>query len=115
MPSSKTYFNARNILVDVEDESRVTGIIDFGDSVQTSLIADVALSVMGQLADPETAEDSIRELVAAYCEVVPLLAEELELLNSLIAGRIVQNIVMTSWHRARNPAGQSAGAPAQKR
>src|SRR6185295_3593495 len=31
-------FNARNIIVDASDESRVTGIIDFGDSVHTALI-----------------------------------------------------------------------------
>jgi hydroxylysine kinase len=98
-------FNARNILVDMEDESRITGVIDFGDSVYTSLIADVAVGVMGQLADPETAQDSIREFVSAYCQVEPLLAEELEMLNWLIAGRIVQNVVITSWHRTRNPAG----------
>ncbi len=98
-------FNARNILVDVKDESRITGVIDFGDSVHTALIADVAVGVMGQLADPETAEESIREFVAAYFQVAPLLPEELELLNWLIAGRIVQNVVITSWHRTRNPAG----------
>jgi hydroxylysine kinase len=96
-------FNARNIIVDSSDESRVTGIIDFGDSVHTGLIADVAVGVMGQLTTPETADEAIRDFVRAYCEIEPLDTEELALIDWLIAGRIVQNVVITSWHRARNP------------
>lgn len=97
-------FNARNILVDPNDEARISGVIDFGDAVHTALIADVAVGVIGQLATPDKADEAIREFVGAYCEVEPLTAEELALLNWLIAGRIVQNVVMTSWHRARNPS-----------
>jgi Ser/Thr protein kinase RdoA (MazF antagonist) len=98
-------FNARNLIVDPADESRIVGVIDFGDSVHTALVADVAVGVIGQLAAPETADESMREFVDAYCDVVPLSPEELAMLPLLIAGRIVQNVVMTSWHRARNPGG----------
>ena len=98
-------FNARNLIVDAADESQVVGVIDFGDSVHTALVADVAVGVIGQLAAPETADDSIRDFVHAYCEVEPLSSEELAILPQLIAGRIVQNVVMTAWHRARNPGG----------
>ena len=98
-------FNARNVIVDAADESQVVGVIDFGDSVHTALVADVAVGVIGQLAAPETADESIREFVRAYCEVEPLSSEELAILPRLIAGRIVQNVVMTSWYRARNPGG----------
>lgn len=98
-------FNARNILVDPEDESRITGVIDFGDSVHTALVADVAVGVIGQLASADTADDSIRDFVSAYREVEPLVDEELQILNWLIAGRIVQNVLLTSWHRSHNPAG----------
>jgi len=98
-------FNARNILVDPDDESRVVGIIDFGDAVHTALIADVAVGVTGQLATPETAQDAIREFVDAYCEVEPLHQEELALLNTLIAGRTVLNAVLTAARRAA-PSGE---------
>ena len=97
-------FNARNILVDPTDEARVTGVIDFGDAVHTALVADVAVGVIGQLATPDNADDAIREFVSAYCEVEPLTSEELPILPWLIAGRTVQNVVMTSWHRAHNPS-----------
>jgi hydroxylysine kinase len=96
-------FNARNIIVDASDESRVTGIIDFGDSVHTALIADVAVGAVGQLSDAQTADEAIQHFVRAYCEVEPLDRQELALLPWLIAGRIVQNVVITSWRRARDP------------
>lgn len=98
-------FNARNVIVDPAEESRVVGVIDFGDSVHTALAADVAVGAVGQLAAPDTADESMREFVGAYCEVEPLDSEELAILPRLIAGRIVQNVVMTSWHRARNAGG----------
>ncbi len=97
-------FNARNIIVDPSDASLITGIIDFGDSVHTALVADVAVGIVGQLASPETAEKTIRDFVRAYCDVESLLPEELALLPFLIAGRIVQSVVIMSWHRAHNRA-----------
>lgn len=98
-------FNARNVIVDPADESLVVGVIDFGDSVHTALVADVAVGAIGQLAAPETADESIRDFVRAYCAVERLSSEELAILPRLIAGRIVQNVVMTSWYRAREPGG----------
>lgn len=98
-------FNARNILVDPEDESRVVGIIDFGDAVHTALVADVAVGVTGQLSAPETADDALREFVAAYGEIEPLREQERRLLNGLIAGRIVLNTVLTAWSRQQHPSG----------
>jgi len=94
-------FNARNIIVDATDTSRVSGIIDFGDALNTALIADVAVGVIGQLATPETADQAVGEFVHAYCVIEPLSSEELQLLNWMVAGRIVQNIVLISWHRTR--------------
>lgn len=98
-------FNARNILVHPDDESRVVGIIDFGDAVYTALVADVAVGVTGQLSAPEAADGAVREFVGAYCEVEPLREEELMLLNWLIAGRIALNTVWTAWWRLQHPSG----------
>jgi len=99
-------FNARNILVDPQDEARVVGIIDFGDAIHTALAADVAVGVTGQLATPETADEAMREFVAAYCEVAPLRQDELAILDWLIAGRIVLNVVLTAWRRMQQSSGE---------
>ncbi len=96
-------FNSRNLLVDPNDEGRITGIIDFGDLVHTALVADIAVGVIGQLASAETADESMRDFVEGYCSVEPLRAQELEILPWLIAARIVQNVTVTSWYRAQSP------------
>jgi Ser/Thr protein kinase RdoA (MazF antagonist) len=99
-------FNAHNIIVDPDDGSRIVGIIDFGDAVHTARIADVAVGVMGQLTTPESADEAIREFVDGYRAEQPLRTDEMGVLNWLIAGRIAQNVVITAWHRAQNPASQ---------
>jgi len=95
-------FSVRNIIVDPHEESRVVGIIDFGDAVHTGLICDVAIGATGQLAMPETANEAVHDFVEAYCQVEPLQKEELALLKWLIAGRIVLNVVLTAWRRIEN-------------
>lgn len=94
-------FNARNIIVDSEDDTSVVGIIDFGDATPTARVADLAVGVIGQLSTPQSAEVAMREFVNAYQEVSPLNADEMSLLPWLVAGRIVQNVILTSWYRSR--------------
>lgn len=96
-------FNARNIIVDQQDTSRVVGVIDFGDALHTARVADVAIGVIGQLSNADTAELAMHEFIAAYQSVTPLDAAECALLNWLVAGRIVQNVIMTTWYRTHGP------------
>lgn len=103
-------FNARNIIVDTEDDARITGVIDFGDAAHTARIADVAVGVIGQLSAPQGAEHAMHAFIEAYQEVSPLDAEEMLLLPWLVAGRIVQNVILTSWYRSRRPDEQHFAA-----
>ena len=95
--------NSSNVLVDPADETVVAGIIDFGDSVYTALVADVAIAAVAQISDIATAPESISDLVRGYEEIEPLLATELEILNWLIAARVVVAVLIRYWHRSRNP------------
>jgi len=99
--------NDQNLLVDPDDENVIAGIIDFGDLVDTVLVADVAI-VAADLAlqARDSSRDSIADVVMAYHEVTPLLPAELVVLNPLIAGRILTDVLIGSWHRRRNPSGQ---------
>jgi Ser/Thr protein kinase RdoA (MazF antagonist) len=101
--------NPRNVLVAPTGE--VSGIIDFGDMTYTAVIADVAVTAAELLpedcsAGNSTAVQSIREVANAYHESVPLLPEERALLGTLVAARLVANLVVHEWHLHRNPAGQ---------
>jgi len=97
--------NNLNVLVEPADETAIAGVIDFGDLAHTALIADVAIAAADQIADDASPHDSIRDFVSAYHETTPLLPAELALLNSLIAGRLLMDVVIPSWHRVMNPAG----------
>ena len=101
--------NPLNILVDPADESRVTGVIDFGDMTRTALIADVAVTaaelIPPDCVDPAAARDSVVDVASAYHEGVPLLGAELALLGALTAARLVMTVVIHEWHVERNPAG----------
>jgi Ser/Thr protein kinase RdoA (MazF antagonist) len=97
--------NDMNLLVDPRNEDVVVGVIDFGDLVHTALVADVAILAADQIATGCAPRDSIMDVVMAYHEAVPLLPQELAMLNPLIAGRIVTDVLIASWHRRRNPAG----------
>jgi hydroxylysine kinase len=97
--------NDMNVLVEPADETVIAGVIDFGDLAHTALIADVAIAAADQIADAASAYHSIRDLVIAYHETTPLLPAELALLNSLIAGRLLMDVVIPSWHRVMNPTG----------
>jgi hydroxylysine kinase len=97
--------NDMNLLVDPADETVIVGVIDFGDIVHTALIADLAIVAANQLAAGSPARDSIADIVMAYHDTTALKPLELALLNPLIAGRIVTDIVLIAWHRRRNPNG----------
>jgi Ser/Thr protein kinase RdoA (MazF antagonist) len=100
--------NPLNILVDPAEESRVTGVIDFGDMTRTALIADVAVTaaelIPAECADPAEARAAVLDVASAYHERVPLLPAELALLGSLCAARLVMTVVIHEWHVQRNPA-----------
>jgi hydroxylysine kinase len=100
--------NPLNILVDPADEARVTGIIDFGDLTHTAVIADVAVAaaelIPPDCADPASAVKSVLDVAMAYHERVPLLPPELSVLGTLVAARLVMNVVVHEWHVHHNPA-----------
>jgi hydroxylysine kinase len=97
--------NNMNILVEPADESVIAGVIDFGDLAHTALVADVAIAAADQITGDVSPHDAILDLVIAYHETVPLLPLELAILNSLIAGRVLMDVLIPAWHRVRNPSG----------
>ena len=102
--------NAFNVLVDAGDPARITGVIDFGDVAYTALIADVAVTAAEQIPEECVAErqivhEAIADVVAAYDACMPLRREELELLGTLVAARLITGLVVQQWHLNHNPSG----------
>jgi Ser/Thr protein kinase RdoA (MazF antagonist) len=100
--------NPKNILV--SEVEAVTGIIDFGDMTYTAVIADVAVTAAEHIPDDCSvrsgeAAASVLDVANAYHESVPLSPQELAILPTLVAARLVANMVVHEWHVHRNPAG----------
>jgi Ser/Thr protein kinase RdoA (MazF antagonist) len=100
--------NPKNIIVAATGE--VTGIIDFGDMTYTAVIADVAVTAAEHippdcLAGSGAAAASVLDVANAYHESVPLSGQEFAALGTLVAARLVANLVVHEWHLHRNPAG----------
>ena len=96
-------FNPHNILVAAEDHARVTGILDFGDMVETPLVIDLAVACAYQVGAGSHPLATTSEFIAAYHAVNPLLPEEFDILFDLIKARLVTTVVLTSWRAARYP------------
>lgn len=95
--------NPHNVLLNVLDADRVSGVLDFGDMVRTPLAADLAVAASYMTHHPDGALHCVTDMVAAYHGVVPLLAAEIGLLRDLIVARLVTTIVITEWRAARYP------------
>jgi hydroxylysine kinase len=100
--------NPRNLLIDPADESRVMGIIDFGDLTRTALIADVGVAAAELIApgcaDPLRAGECVRDVARGYHECMPLSPAELAILGTLVAARLLMNVVVHEWHVHHNPS-----------
>ncbi len=73
----------------VDEQGRVSGIIDFGDMIHGALILDLANAVGDFLSPAADAEETIFELVSGYRSVTPLEEAEADALIDLIDIRLL--------------------------
>lgn len=100
--------NPRNILLDPTDETRVSGVIDFGDLTHTALIGDAAVAcadlIPPDCTDPLGARESVLDVARGYHECMPLLHSECEILGGLVAARLLMSVVVREWYVRHNPS-----------
>ena len=95
-------FSRSNLVVDHGNVDFVTGIIDFGDVVETAVAIDVSTAMLNQL--PRTVETDpfapCRDILQGYIEVADLTDQEHALLPHLVMGRVITRALLSLW-RAR--------------
>ncbi len=96
-------FNPHNLLVDGPQARRLTGIIDFGDMVQTPIVCDLAVACSYQIADTECPLEDVMQLIAGYTSVLPLEVEEIALLPDLMRLRHATSLTIGAWRAKRYP------------
>jgi hydroxylysine kinase len=94
--------NHHNVIVNPANHSQITGLIDFGDMVETCLVVDVAVAA-SYLADAEDPLTSVSQFIGAYHGVKPLLPAEIAILRDLIIARLITSISITEWRAFRYP------------
>ncbi len=96
--------NDQNILVEQAGyQSRISGIVDFGDMVHTSLICEVAIAatyVMMNKADPVGAAVHV---IRGYHQAFPLLEEEIAQLYDLVLARLCSSVLVSAYRGRSQP------------
>jgi hypothetical protein len=90
-------FNPGNVLVDPDGARFVTGIIDFGDAIDTARVCDLAVALSYELFPMGRNWHTARPFIEAYELVVPLEEVEREVLPTLVAVRLAQRFLMYQW------------------
>ena len=102
-------FSQSNILVDHDNPDFVTGIIDFGDAVNTAVAIDVSTALLNQL--PRTPADDLfaagRDVVRGYVSVADLQEGELRLIPHLVMARVVARALLTIWRAELFPENET--------
>ncbi len=107
--------NDWNVLVDPADHSRVCGLIDFGDSLYTPVIAEVAVAAAYTIMERSDPIGVAADLTAAYHAEYPLDEGEIDLLFDLIAMRLVVSVSLSALRKEEvedNPYLAVSEAPA---
>lgn len=96
--------NEANIMIspDADGQLRVSGLIDFGDMIQSHTITELGIAAAYLLMHAGDLE-AIPPLVKGYHAELPLLDDEIDLLYHLIAGRLVLSLLHSTDGYARNP------------
>ena len=76
-----------NILVDPDDPTRITGLIDFGDLLYGTLVAEIAVACDSIPYGGSDIAPAAAEIVASFDSVLALEEEEVELIFDLVCAR----------------------------
>jgi 4-aminobutyrate aminotransferase-like enzyme/Ser/Thr protein kinase RdoA (MazF antagonist) len=96
-------FNLDNLMLD--EQGRLSGILDFGDCCHTALAADVAVALASYMRG-RPADDAFRATRIAldgFASRLPLEPLELELLGDLVMARLAAIVAISSWRARRYP------------
>jgi len=93
--------NPHNVVVSA-DHRQVTGVLDFGDMVETPRVCDLGVAAAYQV-DPEAPAESLADYVRAYTAVLPLTEVEVRLIPVLTEARWLTTLCIAAHRAKRQP------------
>jgi len=97
--------NDYNLLVSasITEKPSISGIIDFGDMCAGPRVCDIAIAGAYIMLDHPQPEHALCSLVSAYHSILPLSAEELDLIYPLLRSRMAVSVVNSTIESIANP------------
>ncbi len=89
----------------LDDDGRITGIVDFGDMSHTALLAD-PVSALDSVLSIRQGDELFRAAAAlldGYTSVTPLEPQERTLIGDTLAARIALTVTISAWRVERFP------------
>lgn len=96
-------YHLYNVLVDPDDQARITGIIDFGDMLYAPLVGEVATAAAFHMTGNADPFEGPAQFVGAYQAVLPLTNPEQEIVADLMATRQLVTALISEWRALRYP------------
>lgn len=84
-------------------DGEIAGIIDFGDMFHGPLVIEIADPAADFLSDPDTIESTLRAMIAGFNRVVPLEAEEADLVFDIASARMLLTPLINAFRAAQTP------------
>ena len=98
-----TDFHGDNLLTDGA-AAKITGVLDFGDSLAGPVVMDVAVAACYQFGtDVRDPLAPVLDVIAGYHAVDPLDDGALPLIGEFMLLRLAARIIVTQWNAARDP------------
>ncbi len=97
-------FSPYNVVVDPGNPGFVTGVIDFGDVVRTSVVFDVAVG-MANLIGVDEADPwgNALTFLEGYLRTRPLSEADVEILREIALGRLLLRALVVCWRAQGDP------------
>ncbi|MCF6242553.1 MAG: aminotransferase class III-fold pyridoxal phosphate-dependent enzyme [Bacteroidales bacterium] len=92
--------NDYNVLV---KDNKISGIIDFGDSVYSLLINELAVAAVYVMFHKENPLEAAVPLIKGYNQIIKLEEKELDILYYLIAARLCISVSQAAHEKKRKP------------
>ena len=96
-------YHLYNVLVAPDDQTRITGIIDFGDMLHAPLVGEVATAAAFHMTGGADPFEGPSQFVAAYQAILPLTDLEQDIVADLMATRHLITALISEWRALRYP------------
>lgn len=98
--------NDHNVIIDANNKSQAIGFIDFGDLVESWLVAEVAIAIAYVMVAEKSAGKKIeqaRHVLNGYEKSLPLQDSERKALYGLIVARLSTSVCISATDSVKNP------------